>query len=156
MWNLRAKEEPWITNVVGNCVSAPTFDRATSKESKPSYALVTRQSPSSSKESTPPKSLQLQQVWAQDNIAEYRGSRQNCDISIEFMSSEGLSCDSVVSQNPWWDFINIERAPLFEDHFFSNCSLRILLRLLIKVIYRVTSQTFCRKIMSSKKRKSGK
>lgn len=95
-------------HVIGDCVSAPTFDRATSQETKPSYALVTRQSLSSSKESTPPKSLQ---VWARENTTEYRGSRQNCEIIIEFMSAEGLSYDYVAQRD--------ERLTLFSFFFWN-------------------------------------
>ncbi|XP_076452554.1 BRCA1-associated protein-like [Babylonia areolata] len=54
--------------------------------SKPSYALVTKQSPSSSKESSPPVS---KSSWTSgDSIAEHRGLRKNTDITLEFLSSE--------------------------------------------------------------------
>ncbi|KAK7088267.1 BRCA1-associated protein-like [Littorina saxatilis] len=68
---------------------APAFDRSAikDKENKASYALVAKQLPSSSKESTPPKS---QHAWTKEELTEYRGLRENSDITLEFLSLEAI------------------------------------------------------------------
>ena len=91
--------KPWyrLIDDLSLHVAAKTFDRGVSSESssKPTYAVVTKQSPSpspsSSKENTPPK---LQQSGpSSDIIAEHRGLREISEIAIRFLSSEGtVSC----------------------------------------------------------------
>lgn len=62
---------------------APTFDNGIvlNKESKPSYAEATKH-PSTSKESTPPKTN-----YTKAELAEFRGLREESDIAIELLSA---------------------------------------------------------------------
>lgn len=67
---------------------APEFDKglaiATSKDPKPSYAQATKY-PSASKESTPARTH-----YSREELAEYRGLREETEICIELLSSEDI------------------------------------------------------------------